>query len=253
MTDARRLPHAPAVHLTVVLLCLVLLPACKSRDHGPGGDESAQQADSFQGEPKVTPEVHYATAQVFESKIVTPGANGRRPDEQQAAQLRTAALAQYAAALKLDPNHTPSLHRSAALLSDLKRHDQAIAMWERYVAATGRTPNSLVNLGLANERAGRHAAAEEAYRQATRIDPQHKTAHVNLGMLLARQGKLQPAQAAFAVVLSPAATHWHLGIALQSAGKVVEADQQFRAAAALDPAYAKRPALPSGQSASVRE
>jgi tetratricopeptide (TPR) repeat protein len=243
----------PLLCLIAVGACLISLSACKARDHGPGGDGTAVEAgEQFRGEPKVTADVHYATGQVFESKIATLSAAGKA-EERQITQLRTAALSQYAAGLKLNANHTPSLHRSAALLSAMERHDQAIAMWERYVTATGRTPSSLVNLGLANEMAGRRAAAEQAYREATELDPSHKPAHVNLGILLARQGQLQPAQAALSAVLPPAAVHWHMGVALQSAGKMAEADQQFRAAAAIDPAYARRPAPPSSPSASVRE
>ena len=241
------------LRLAVVAACLTSLSACKSRDHGPGGDgPTVENGEQFHGEPKVTADVHYATGQVFESKIATLSAAGKA-EERQITQLRTAALSQYAAGLKLDANHTPSLHRSAALLSAMERHDQAIAMWERYVTATGRTPNSLVNLGLANEMARREEAAEAAYREATERDPSHKPAHVNLGILLARQGQLQPAQAALSAVLPPAAVHWHLGVALQTAGRMEDADQQFRAAAALDPAYARRPAPPSAPSASVRD
>ena len=234
------------IRLLLPLLCLLFLSACTA-----GRDSDAQASgDPFRGDPKVTPQVHFLSGQLMESKIASDTDAGKLSDTQ-ANQYRTAALAQYAAALKLDPNHTPSLHRSGVLLSQMKRHEQALAMWSRYVEATGRTPNSLVNLGLALEMAGRHAQAEETYREATRIDPAHKHAHVNLGLLLARQGQMQPAQSALSVVLDAPAVHWHLGLALEAAGRSREADQQFRAAAALDPAYAQRPRLPSAASAKV--
>ena len=245
-------PHS-LVRVAAVLFCLCFLAACRSDSRAAPheGDQVSDSGDSFKGEPRVTADVHYATAQVFESKIATRGANGTRPDAKNVAQLQNAALNQYAAGLKLDPQHTPCLHRSASLLSSMGRHEQALAMWQRYVTATGRTPSSLVNLGLANELAEQPDAAEKAYREATQLDPSHKPAHVNLGLLLAKQGQLQPAQAALSTVLSPAATHWHMGVALQAAGRTKDADQHFRAAAALDPAYAKRPAPPADQSARI--
>lgn len=229
-----------------------MLSACKSSDADrSNGRADTKSSDPFKGEPNVTAQVHFLSGQLMESKITTPTANGRLPDQGQVAKYQAGALSQYGAALKLDPKHTPSLHHAAALLTNMKRHEAALAMWHRYVEATGRTPNSLVNLGLAYELAGRPKQAEQTYREATQIDPANKPAHVNLGILLAKQGQLQPAQAALAAVLTPAATHWHLGVALQAAGKLSAADQQFRAAAALDPAYAKRHVPLGGETAKI--
>lgn len=232
-------------------LCLCFMSACKSgRDDGQA--KARQEADdSFQGDPKVTPQVHYLSGQLLESKIVTPGPNGNAPAAAEVARLQVAALNQYAAALKLDAQHAPSLYRSGVLLSSLKRHEQAIEMWQRYVDATGRTPNSLVNLGIAMEMANQSQEAEQAYREATRLDRTHKAAHVNLGILLAKQGQMQPATAALSAVLEPASVHWHLGVGLMAAGREKEADQQFRTAASLDPAYAKRPAMPGSPTAKI--
>lgn len=198
-----------------------------------------------------TADTHFAAGQLAESKVLTAPAEGRGSGKRQIAEYRAAALQQYERALRLDPEHVPSLYRSGVLLSEMKRHDAAVEKWRQYVEVVGRTPDSLVNLGLACELAGRTPEAQEAYEQACRLDPRHKPAHVNLGLLLAKQGYLQRAQSSLARVLSPASTHWHLGVALQAAGKVEEAEQQFRAAAGLDPAYAERPQRRTGASARV--
>lgn len=231
-------------------LCLCFASACKSKGAASTPRSQPRAEEPFKGEPKVTADVHYMSGQLHESRI--PAANdGKAASQAEVTRLQVAALNQYAAALKLEPDHAPSLYRSAVLLSGMKRHEQALAMWERYVAAVGRTPDSLVNLGIASEFAGQPQKAEAAYREATRLDKAHKSAHVNLGILLAKQGQLQPAQATLSSVLEPAAVHWHMGVALLAAGREREADQQFRAAAALDPAYAKRPRVPASTSARV--
>ena len=68
-----------------------------------------------------------------------------------------------------------------------------------------------------------------------------KPARVNLGVLLAKQGRILPAKKHLSAVLEPAAVEWHLGAALQAAGQMPAAEDHYRAAAALDPAYAVRP------------
>ena len=138
----------------------------------PTAAKSAAQ-EQFAGEPKFTADVHFLAGQVHESKISAPTPNGHPQPAAEVRRHQSDALNQYAAALKLDPKHTPSLYRSAIVFGDMKRHDQAIGMWQRYVDAVGRTPDSLVNLGIACEMADRAADAEAAYREATRRDPAH--------------------------------------------------------------------------------
>lgn len=232
-------------------LCLCFASACKADKQNHSDGQSTAASEDFAGEPKFTADVHFLAGQVHESKIATPTPNARPLAASEIARYQAAALAQYSAALKLDPDHTPSLYRSAILLGNMKRHDASIAAWRRYADVVGRTPDSLVNLGIACEVADRAAEAEAAYLEATRRDPRHKAAHVNLGILLARQGKVEPAHAVLSQVLEPAAVHWHLGAGLAAGGHDREADYQFAAAARLDPSYSTRPSVEAARTARI--
>jgi hypothetical protein len=78
------------------------------------------------------------------------------------------------------------------------------------------------NLGLALADLGRHAEAEESYREALRLDPGYAEAHANLGSLYKDQGKLEEALACYqaALWLDPqsASTHYNRSLAGLKAG-----------------------------------
>ncbi len=88
---------------------------------------------------------------------------------------------------------------------------------------------------------GRHAEAEQAYRQAIRLDPNYKTPWNNLGTLLqSHLGRYAEAEQAYreAIRLDPkSALPWcNLGALLQEhLGRYAEAEQAYREAIRLDP------------------
>jgi protein O-mannosyl-transferase len=79
------------------------------------------------------------------------------------------------------------------------------------------------------------------WARAVACTPTNQTAHNNLGILLAEQGKLDDAIQHFerAVQLSPdyAKAHFNLGSAQARQGKLPEAAQHFERAVQLNPAY----------------
>lgn len=132
---------------------------------------------------------------------------------------------------------------------------------------------ALFEQGLAHHQAGRLAEAEQAYRQALKLNPRHADSlhlwgviaaqgghpdmaveriskaiainsrsdsyHCNLGLSLASLGRLDAAEAAYrrALSLNPRSHEaWNnLGLALREAGKLAEAVQCFRQAAEAAP------------------
>jgi hypothetical protein len=86
-------------------------------------------------------------------------------------------------------------------------------------------------LGLLLARQGRVEEAEAAYREVIRIDPQNADAHLGLGLLLARQGRVEEAEAAYreAIRIDPQNADAHSGLFLLLAeqGRVEEAGEAY--------------------------
>jgi tetratricopeptide (TPR) repeat protein len=83
--------------------------------------------------------------------------------------------------------------------------------------------------------------AEAHYREALRLRPDFADAHANLGVLLARQRRLDEAAEHFAAALrlAPrnARTHANFGILLAEQGKLTESKAHYHEALRLDPSF----------------
>src|SRR6476660_7616998 len=94
------------------------------------------------------------------------------------------AIKRYQMAVNEDANHTPSLHALAGIYTQRMQYPEAITTWKQYVVATGGSADAYNDLGYCQDLAGWPVAAETSYREALAIDPAHRWAHVNLGLLL---------------------------------------------------------------------
>ncbi len=99
------------------------------------------------------------------------------------------------------------------------------------------------NLGLALADQGKLSEAMTQYRLALQSDQTHTPAHINLARLLASQGKIEESAAHFRQALQSqpdlADAHATVGFALQMQGKIDEAVLHFRRALQLNPADAE--------------
>ena len=81
------------------------------------------------------------------------------------------------------------------------------------------------------------------YAEALRLNPNLAEAHNNLGVALAKQGKMDQAEAHYAEALrlNPdyAEAHNNLGMALAAQGKMDQAEAQYVEALRLNPDYAE--------------
>ncbi|MEL7239963.1 MAG: tetratricopeptide repeat protein [Planctomycetota bacterium] len=228
----------PVLLAAISLVCLWAV-GCQTQtettSHSDFTSQTKYEVDPFVGEPDITADTHFVAGQMHETHTVTEV--GKPVDARAIAIHRRKAVEQYAKALRLDPNHTGALHRCATLLATMKQYDASIEYWNRYVTAVGETPDALVNLAITQEVAGLKDDAAKTYRKAIAKNPTHKTANVNLGMLLARDGELQEAARLMSDVLEPAAVHWHLAHALEARGDQKAAERHYRAAQSLDGRY----------------
>src|SRR5437870_4145458 len=99
------------------------------------------------------------------------------------------------------------------------------------------------NLGNVLAQHGKLAEASEHHRQALRLKPDYADAHNNLGNVLAQQGKLAEAseqyQRALQIRPDDADAHNNLGNALAQQGKLSEAVDHYRRALEIKPDFAK--------------
>lgn len=96
------------------------------------------------------------------------------------------------------------------------------------------TAAELLQLGMAEETAGRLPQAEERYRQALEIDPAHAHAYHRLGLLARHVGRNDLARSYIvrAIELAPAIAEYHvdLGAVLVALGRLDDAERCFREA-----------------------
>jgi tetratricopeptide (TPR) repeat protein len=145
------------------------------------------------------------------------------------------AIAQYRAAIKLNPKHLDAMFRLGGVYVQSRRFDEAIAMWQQYIKATNDAPQAYSNLALAYETAGRFDDAEKAYQAGIARDPKNQSCRVNYGLMLARRNQLDGAIAQLSTVLSPAEIHYNLGAVCEQQGRTEEAKAYYRKALELDP------------------
>jgi Flp pilus assembly protein TadD len=143
------------------------------------------------------------------------------------------ALAAYADASKLAPKN-PAPHLSAGLL--LEKQDKLDAAAREYQAAAALDPKSTDPItGLANvySKQKKYADAEVQLRKLMAVDPGNNAARVQLGRVLAAEGKNDEAATLLASDKSgPDDPHaaLELGTIFVKAGNYPEAEQYFRIA-----------------------
>jgi predicted TPR repeat methyltransferase len=86
-----------------------------------------------------------------------------------------------------DPNDAPGWYRLGNQREDEGRDVDALACFERAVAADPRHARAWNNLGAASQRLGDARRAEEAYRAALALDPALMQPNLNLGRLHERR------------------------------------------------------------------
>jgi eukaryotic-like serine/threonine-protein kinase len=147
-------------------------------------------------------------------------------------------LAEFRAAIKLQPDFAAAHFRLGVKLAEMGRVDEAI---KEYRAAISIQPDDAMahdNLGCSLADQGKRDEAIAEHRTAIRLRPELANAHYNLGHALCDQKKLAEAVAEYrqAIRLRPgyAQAHNNLGAALKDQGKLAEAIASYRRAIRCD-------------------
>jgi tetratricopeptide (TPR) repeat protein len=183
-------------------------------------DEAARAPDKFEAsdDPPFNAETRFAAGQLAESQGDF-----------------NVAIIQYREALKIDPDHQPTLFRLGSSYTQTKKFDDPIAIWQRYLKVTKHSAAAYNNLAFCYETAGRSSEAEQAYKAGIAKDPNDPACRVNYGLMLARQGRAEEATAQLASVLTPAEVQYNLGSVAEQLGKKDQARAYYTKALELDP------------------
>jgi tetratricopeptide (TPR) repeat protein len=169
-------------------------------------------------EPALNPQTRFAAGQVAETQ-------GHLD----------CAVVQYDQALRLDPKHVASLYRMGVVYTKMRKYEDAVAMWERYIAATGNHASGYSNLGFCYEMAADVDNAEAAYKKGIALDDKNVACRVNYGLMLARQNRQDEAQEQLATVLSPSEVSFNMASVYEQQGAIARAKEELEKAIAANP------------------
>jgi len=156
------------------------------------------------------------------------------------------AIAEYQAALRIDPDYIDAHNNLGNALSQIPgRLPDAMAEYQAALRINPDSAEAHNNLGNAlSQIPGRLPDAMAEYQAALRINPDYADAHYDLGKSLSQiPGRLPEAMAEYQATLridpDYAAAHNNLGNALlQIPGRLPEAMAEYQAALRIDPDYA---------------
>jgi serine/threonine protein kinase/tetratricopeptide (TPR) repeat protein len=147
------------------------------------------------------------------------------------------ALAEFEAAINIEPDFLKYQFHAVKALSGLKRYSEARAKCERFLERDSVLAEVFNDLASIYEDEGKLAQAEGAYRASAVLDRKQPTALYNLGLLLNKSRRHDEAARAFraAIVIEPnlASFHCDLAVALELSGKKEESLKEARTALAL--------------------
>ena len=209
-------------NLSVAFVVLIMLIGGCAKNQQDVSKLTEDKANSLSAEhskfeqskdPPFTLATHFAAGQLAESQ-----------------EAPLAAVAQYQAALRIDPHHRDSLYRLGVVHTKLKDWPNAIWAWKKYLKETKNDATAYANLAFCYDLAGHKSDAERTYQEGIAKDPSNASCRVNYGLFLAREERTEEASAQWRAVLSEAQVHYNLGSMYEQQNKRDQAKIEFRTA-----------------------
>ena len=149
------------------------------------------------------------------------------------------AIAQYRAALQIQPSYAEAHNNLGIALTALGRTDEGGAEYREAIRLRPRFAQAHNNLGNVLAQTNHVPEAIAQFQEALRLQPDYPDAELNLGIALEQAGQLDGAVARYREVLRRRPdygdAHDDLGNALVQLHRVPEAIQQYQAALRLNP------------------
>ena len=145
----------------------------------------------------------------------------------------------YQRILKIDPNHSISLHRLGVIARAYNKSDIAVDWIKKAIQSDSTNSIYYHDLGLALQDLDKLHESISCYQKAVQLDPDYVAANFNLGSAFQEQGKLREAIFCYqrTLELRPemAAAHNNLGIAFQEQGQLNKAIKCYQNALHIKP------------------
>jgi tetratricopeptide (TPR) repeat protein len=153
------------------------------------------------------------------------------------------AIANYAEAIRLEPESTEAHFNLANALKEHGRCDEAVQSYKRAITLKPDFAEAHYNMANALRTRGRHNEAISNYERAIQLKPDYAKAYNNLGLALRKLGRLTEAIENYrkAIRLRPdyAEAYNNLGIALKDQERFAEAIESYKLATQFKPDYAE--------------
>ncbi|WDI42520.1 tetratricopeptide repeat protein [Bremerella sp. P1] len=133
------------------------------------------------------------------------------------------------------PNAHDYSRQLAVLYDELGISDKAE---HEFILALAKTPNDADlhnDFGFFYLQRSDHVRAEQQFRKALQIAPEHQRAKSNLARSLFKQNRLEEAYATYEQAVGAANAHHNMGVLFSQAGRDHEARMAFQEAIAADP------------------
>ena len=147
----------------------------------------------------------------------------------------------FAEAARINPRDPMSRSNLGAYLQEHNQLREAVEQYEETIRLTtdpGLLASTYANLGGAYRDLGDDEKAKQSYDEALRMNPNQFNAHLGLGRLLEKEGKLSAAIAEYSRSIAIAPTesgYLRLGHALEQAGRGPEALAAYQGALKISP------------------
>lgn len=146
----------------------------------------------------------------------------------------------FVRAITLDPKLWKSLNALGVIHNRTGHPDLALDVFDRALAIEPGSAALYNNKGLSLMLLKNYHQAELQFKKALSLNPDHKLALNNLGLLAAKQGHWKEAQRYFELGLGKAKAHHNLGVLMADQGMSAQAAEQFRRAMETSPSHYDR-------------
>lgn len=140
----------------------------------------------------------------------------------------------YERARNFNPKVKGVSRRLAVLYARMNQDDKARTEFERAIEESPNEVELYSDAGYFYLQSGDYEKAEMLLDKASKLEPNHAKSNMHLAMLRAKQGRPEESLALFKKVVGPADAHANLGVLLAKQGKLEQARSHFEQAQQLD-------------------
>ncbi len=147
------------------------------------------------------------------------------------------AAEQYEKAMAINPKDSGLVKKLAVAYSSGGQTNKSLDTWKRYLTASYESADAYGSLGYAYELAGNPTEAEKTYRAGVAKHPKGALVRINYGLMMVRQGKVDPAVEQMSAVLQPHEVNYNIASVYEQMGRKDLAQFYYRRSIECNPNF----------------